>query len=82
MEYYRKREGKPQKTKLRLAETSYKVYKAKWNLIKRHGYIETTDAYTLMYDRNTHRMNEQYYAGKYKLRFIEDESNDILEHKG
>ena len=82
MEYYRKWEGKPQKTKLRLAETSYKVYKAKWNLIKRHGYIETTDAYTLMYDRNTHRMNEQYYAGKYKLRFIEDESNDILEHKG
>lgn len=73
MEYYRKWGGKPQKTKLRLAETSYKVYKAKWNLIKRHGYIETTDAYTLMYDRNTHRMNEQYYAGKYKLRFIEDE---------
>lgn len=82
MEYYRKWEGKPQKTKLRLAETSYKVYQAKWNLIRRHGYIETTDAYTLMYDRNTHRMNEQYYAGKYKLRFIEDESNDILEHKG
>lgn len=73
MEYYRKWEGKPQKTKLRLAETSYKVYKAKWNLIKRHGYIETTDAYTLMYDKDTHRMNEQYYAGKYKLRFIEDE---------
>lgn len=73
MEYYRKWEGKPQKTKLRLAETSYKVYKAKWNLVTRHGYIETTDAYTLMYDKDTHRMNEQYYAGKYKLRFIEDE---------
>lgn len=82
MEYYRKWEGKPQKTKLKLAKTSQKTYKAKYNLINRYGYIETTDAYTLMYDRNTHRMNEQYYAGKYKLRFIEDESNDILEHKG
>lgn len=39
MEYYRKWEGKPQKTKLRLAETSYKVYKAKWNLVTRYGYI-------------------------------------------
>lgn len=73
MEYYRKWEGKPQKTKLKLAKTSQKTYKAKCNLINRYGYIETTDAYTLMYDRNTHRMNEQYYAGKYKLRFIKDE---------
>lgn len=73
MEYYRKWEGKPQKTKLRLAETSHRVYKAKWHLITRHGYIETTDAYTLMYDANTHRINEQYYAEKYKLKFIEDE---------
>lgn len=72
MEYYRKWEGKPQKTKLRLAETSYKVYKAKWNLIKRHGYIETTDAYTLMYDKDTQRMNEKYYTEKYGLKFIED----------
>lgn len=72
MEYYRKWEGKPQKTKLRLAETSYKVYKAKWNLIKRHGYIETTDAYTLMYDKDTRRMNENYYTEKYGLKFIED----------
>lgn len=72
MEYYRKWEGKPQKTKLRLAETSYKVYKAKWHLITRYGYIETTDAYTLMYDRNTHRMNEKYYTEKYGLKFIED----------
>lgn len=82
MEYYRKWEGKPQKTKLRLAETSYKVYKAKWNLVTRYGYIETTDAYTLMYDKNTRRMNEQYYSDKYGLKFIEDEDNDILEHKG
>lgn len=73
MEYYRKWEGKPQKTKLRLAETSYKVYKAKWHLITRHGYIETTDAYTLMYDKGTHRMNEQFYIDKYGLKFIEDE---------
>lgn len=73
MEYYRKWEGKPQKTKLRLAETSYRVYKAKWNLVTRYGYIETTDACTLMYDRNTHRMNEQYYSDKYGLKFIEDE---------
>lgn len=72
MEYYRKWEGKPQKTKLRLAETSYKVYKAKWNLIKRHGYVETTDAYTLMYDKGTRRMNEKYYTEKYGLKFIED----------
>lgn len=72
MEYYRKWEGKPQKTKLRLAETSYKVYKAKWNLIKRHGYIETTDAYTLMHDKDTQRMNEKYYTEKYGLKFIED----------
>lgn len=42
MEYYRKWEGKPQKTKLRLAETSYKVYKAKWHLITRHGYRPPT----------------------------------------
>lgn len=73
MEYYRKWEGKPQKTKLRLAETSYKIYKAKWHLIKRHGYIETTDAYTLMYDKDTHRTNETYYAEKYGLKFMEDE---------
>lgn len=72
MEYYRKWEGKPQKTKLRLAETSYKVYKAKWHLVKRHGYIETTDAYTLMYDKDTQRMNEKYYTEKYGLKFIED----------
>jgi len=82
MEYYRKWEGKPQKTKLRLAETSYKVYKAKWHLITRHGYIETTDAYTLMYDKDTQRMNEKYYTEKYGLKFIEDENNDILEHAG
>lgn len=72
MEYYRKWEGKPQKTKLRLAETSYRVYKAKWHLITRHGYIETTDAYTLMYDKDTQRMNEKYYTEKYGLKFIED----------
>ena len=72
MEYYRKWEGKPQKTKLRLAETSYKVYKAKWNLVTRYGYIETTDAYTLMHDKDTQRMNEKYYTEKYGLKFIED----------
>lgn len=73
MEYYRKWEGKPQKTKLRLRETSYRIYKAKWHLATRYGYIETTDAYTLMYDKNTRRMNEQYYTEKYGLKFIEDE---------
>lgn len=35
-------------------------------------YIETTDAYTLMYDKGTHRMNEKYYTEKYGLKFIED----------
>lgn len=73
MEYYRKWEGKPQKTKLRLRETSYRIYKAKRHLVTRYGYIETTDAYTLMYDKDTRRMNEQYYSDKYGLKFIEDE---------
>lgn len=73
LEYYRVWEGKPQKTRLKLAKTSQKTYKAKYHLINRYGYIETTDAYTLMYDINTHRINEQYCAEKYKLRFIEDE---------
>ena len=83
MEYYRKWENKPQKTRLRLAETSSKVYKAKWHLVTRYGYIETTDAYTLMYDKDTRRrMNEKYYTEKYGLKFIEDESNDILDNKG
>ena len=82
IDQFRVWEGKPQLTKFTIARTSAKVRRTKWYLIKRYAYIETTEPYTLMYDKDTHRINERYYIDKYKLKFIADENNDILEDEG
>lgn len=71
MERWRVNNGTPQKTRLRMKSMPTKAYQAKWSLMRRHGYIETTDPYTLFYDENTRRMNEAYYEEKYHLRFTE-----------
>lgn len=81
IDQYRVWEGKPQLTKFKLAATNRKTYAAKWYLIHRYGYIETTEPYTLMYDKNTQRANEKYYIDKYKLEFIEDESYNLLDNQ-
>lgn len=71
--------GLPQRTRFKMKSMTNGAYKAKWNLIKRRGYIESTDPYTLLCDGGTQRApkcgnpraTEEYYARKYKLRFIE-----------
>lgn len=64
----------PQKTNLRFSELPAKAYHAKYNLITKHGYFGFEgEPYILGYDRNTRRMDEEYYKNKYGFSFEEDE---------
>lgn len=64
----------PQQTNFKFAEMPAKAYHAKYHLITKHGYFAFEDEpYILGYDRNTHRMNEEYYKNKYGFSFEEDE---------
>ena len=76
---WRMAEGKPQLTHLRLRTMTVRAYKAKWNLISRHGYIADPDEpYTLFYDSRTRRahhshFDEDYFTERYHLTFREAE---------
>lgn len=64
----------PQQTRFKFADMPIKAYHAKYNLITKHGYFAFEgEPYTIGYDRNTHRMNEEYYKNKYGFSFEEDE---------
>lgn len=64
----------PQRTNFRFAELPTKAYHAKYHLITKHGYFAFEgEPYILGYDRNTHRMNEEFYKNKYGFSFEEDE---------
>lgn len=64
----------PQQTNFKFAEMPTKAYHAKYHLITKHGYFAFEgELYILGYDRNTHRMNEEYYKNKYGFSFEEDE---------
>ena len=64
----------PQKTNFKFSELPTKAYRAKYNLITKHGYFGFEGKpYILGYDRNTHRMNEKYYMDKYGFTFEEDD---------
>lgn len=64
----------PQQTRFKFADIPIKAYHAKYNLITKHGYFAFEgEPYTIGYDRNTHRMNEEYYKNKYGFSFEEDE---------
>ena len=64
----------PQRTNFKFAELPTKAYHAKYHLINKHGYFAFEgEPYILGYDRNTHRMNEEFYKNKYGFSFEEDE---------
>jgi chromosome condensin MukBEF complex kleisin-like MukF subunit len=64
----------PQQTRFKFADMPIKAYQAKYNLITKHGYFAFEgEPYTIGYDRNTHRMDEEYYKNKYGFSFEEDE---------
>lgn len=64
----------PQRTNFKFAELPTKAYHAKYHLITKHGYFAFEgEPYILGYDRNTHRMNEEFYKNKYGFSFEEDE---------
>ena len=64
----------PQRTNFKFAELPSKAYHAKYHLITKHGYFAFEgEPYILGYDRNTHRMNEEFYKNKYGFSFEEDE---------
>lgn len=64
----------PQQTRFKFADMPIKAYHAKYNLITKHGYFAFEgEPYTIGYDQNTHRMNEEYYKNKYGFSFEEDE---------
>lgn len=82
MDEMRSWEGRPQQTRLPLAKTTRRAYKAKWRLAAEHGYLTSAaDPYAMLYDGRTRRLtgrtadgrawpfDERYYEQKYKLKF-------------
>lgn len=75
-EYRRVMEGKPQRTRLRLAKTTRRASHAISQLVCNRGYIrDGQDPYCLRYDERTQRppkdtrCNEAYYTSKYHIIF-------------
>ena len=64
----------PQQTKFKFSEMPIKSYHAKYHLINKYGYFAFEgEPYILGYDRNTRRMDEEFYKNKYGFSFEEDE---------
>ncbi len=76
MENFRHNSGIPQKTKLKMKRIPQRYVRAAWHLEKKHGYIRTTDYYTLWWDENTRRTpNERMYEQKYGFKFEKAKDN-------
>lgn len=74
MEKFRLVSGIPQKTNFKFAELPTKAYQAKYNLINKYNYFAfECEPYVIGYDKNTRRVDEQYYKDKYGFTFEEDE---------
>lgn len=64
----------PQQTKFKFAQMPQKAYSSKYRLIRQHGYFAFEgEPYIIGYDKNTHRIDEEYYKNKYGFIFEEDE---------
>lgn len=73
MEKFRVMSGERQKTRLNVTKMPQKAYNAKYCLIRKYGYFSFEDErYTIGYDRDTKRVNEEYYRNKYGFKFEED----------
>lgn len=72
IERFRVLSGQKQHTKLRIAKTSMRTYKAKWHLQKYYNYftVDGDDPYIMIYDDDTRRANENFYIDKYGLKFV------------
>lgn len=74
MEKFRAISGEPQLTNIRMKQMPDKSYHAKYHLIHKHGYFGFEgEPYTIGYDQNTKRCNEEYFKKKYGFKFEEDE---------
>lgn len=73
MERLRVMSGESQRTRLKVLKMPSKAYHAKRNLIARHGYFAFDgESYTIGYDKNTRRIDEERYKKKYGFKFEED----------
>lgn len=73
MEEFRAMSGKPQMTNIRMKQMPNKSYHAKYHLIRKYGYFGYDgEPYTIGYDKNTKRCNEEYFKKKYGFTFEED----------
>lgn len=73
MERLRVMSGESQRTRLKVLKMPSKAYHAKHNLIARHGYFAFEgENYTIGYDKNTRRIDEERYKEKYGFKFEED----------
>lgn len=72
MEEIRVSSGQPQQTGLRLRMIPLKVYKARWRLLNKKGYIEIIDEpYNFAYDGETERVKESHYEKRYGFKFYD-----------
>lgn len=73
MERLRVMSGERQQTRLKVLKMPSKAYHAKRNLIARHGYFAFEgENYTIGYDKNTRRIDEERYKERYGFKFEED----------
>lgn len=73
MERLRVMSGESQRTRLKVLKMPSKAYHAKRNLIARYGYFAFEgENYTIGYDKNTRRTDEERYKEKYGFKFEED----------
>lgn len=78
MEEMRVSSGQPQQTRLRLRTIPRHIYKARWRLLNKKGYIEILDEpYNFAYDGETERVNESLHEKKYGFKFYDIKDIEI-----